>query len=910
MSDGSQASPRPWLALMQAGARRRDDALFLLILSFAYTVFAYIGLNWAMISGAGSPVWPAAGIGLAGLLIGGPRFWPAILIGRFCATLLSASSQPIWADLLIAGANVLGTLAPVYLIRRMGGIDSRLPSLQDMARYLFAGAALGAVISAIFGTTVLFISSALPLDRVGALFANWAIGYFAGAVTIGPMVLAWSDRSRSLSMQQIAHLLLLVFAASIFSVVVFATPDNEALRTWHLLPIMVWGALAFDVRGASLVLVIVSGVAVWATNQGLGPFSTLSAGDVDSIPMLQQFIAVIALTTLLLATIADERRAKEAMRAREERLRAAIEASGAGTFRWRFHPDVLDCDAALLALLGAQSGQPILRLEDLVALIHPDDRTMTLEAIDACLQQGADFTLLARLADKADAPRILHGQGRLVRDERGLPDYITGAFVDVTERAWLERRLQKAEETYRAVFEQAGVGVARLTLDGIILEMNDRFRAITGRPLKTLIGSSWTSLAIWKDQQATRDQMELLRTGVRQNCRMEKRYGRARGEPVWVDESLTLVRDQGGEPDFVLAVVQDITERKLAEQEVRLRADELEVVLRAVPAAIWFAHDPDCTRVTGNSFSSEVLRLADPRQNMSKTAADSSPVSHFRVYDRSGQELAPDDLPVQRAARGEIVRNFEERVVFEDGSAVHLLGNASPLVDPQGRIRGAVAAFIDISDRKRAEARERLLSREVDHRAKNVLAVVQAIVQLAQADSVATFRRMVAGRIQSLARTHNLLAENRWEGVELDCLIADELAPFGLADYEQIDPGRFTLSGPTLRLKPAAAQALALVIHELVTNAVKYGALSSTQGTVAIRWSLEEAGAAQSLCLQWLESGGPPIAPPGTNGFGWTVIRTSVEDQLGGDISTDWGAEGLRVSMRLPLEELTDLVAA
>ena len=146
---------------------------------------------------------------------------------------------------------------------------------------------------------------------------------------------------------------------------------------------------------------------------------------------------------------------------------------------------------------------------------------------------------------------------------------------------------------------------------------------------------------------------------------------------------------------------------------------------------------------------------------------------------------------------------------------------------------------------------------------------------------------MVAGRIQSLARTHNLLAENRWEGVDLQRLLSDELAPFGMTEAAQIDASRFDLAGPMIRLKPAAAQALALVIHELLT---------------------QQADASR-LVLQWVEQGGPAVVVPDTSGFGWTVIRTSVEDQLNGQLATDWGVQGLRVTMDVPLAEIGDLLS-
>lgn len=887
-----------WLTPFRTPEARRRYALKLSIVTALYALFTYIGLNWATVSGAGSPVWPASGVGMAGLLLGGLELWPAILIGRVIGGIIAGSGQPMWADAMVGFANSLGTIAPILLMRRLGGLDTRLASVTDVARYLFAGAALGAIISASIGTITMIFSVGLSGPRVPVLFLNWAVGNFVGAVTVAPLILSWFNRGRRFTPGQQLHFLGLMVVTTLVAIQVFYGSGSGAVGIWHLLPVLVWAALAFEVRGASAVLVIITSIAVWATSASIGPFVEMIASPDRRIPQLQQFIAVSAFTTLFLATIADERRAKEAMRNREERLSAAISASGAGTFRWRVEGDGLECDTALARLLGFPPSRGPRRLPDLIAQFHKDDRHLALSAFEACVRRGSEFALTARIGLQNGPIRIVQGRGQLVEDHQGGPDYVTGAFVDVTERTRLESRLLKAEETYRAVFEQAGVGVARLAVDGSFLEVNERYSQIIGLSLRQLLGSNWHNLSLAEGEDANSF------AAFQKGGSIQKRYCLPDQQVVWVEESLTLVRRDDGDPAFYVAVMQDITERKKAEDDVRLRAQELEVVLGAVPAAIWFAHDPDCTEVTGNSFASDILRLSNPVANMSKTAADTTNVDHFTVFDTKGEEILPQDLPVQRAARGEEVRNFEEYIRFQDGSSVSLLGNATPLFDKQGQVRGSVAAFIDISDRKRAEARERLLSREVDHRAKNVLAVVQAIVQLTQATSTDGFRKTLAGRIQSLARTHSLLAENRWEGVELRRLLHDELAPFGSGDSLSTGALRFTIKGPEVMLKPAAAQALALVFHELATNAVKYGALSVPEGRIAVRWSLTGKGEAARLTLIWEESDGPDVQPPAQSGFGWTVIHASVEEQLDGTMSTDWRSSGLSVEMGFPLDEV------
>ena len=155
---------------------------------------------------------------------------------------------------------------------------------------------------------------------------------------------------------------------------------------------------------------------------------------------------------------------------------------------------------------------------------------------------------------------------------------------------------------------------------------------------------------------------------------------------------------------------------------------------------------------------------------------------------------------------------------------------------------------VDITDRKEAEERQALLAREVDHRARNALALVQSIVRLTRSDSIKSYIAAVDGRIGALSRAHTLLAQSRWQGADLAHLVDEELAP-----YRTADAGRITVSGPDISLEPRTAQTLGLALHELSTNAAKYGALSDMSGRVKVAWELQP----ENLVLHWTETGGP-----------------------------------------------------
>jgi two-component sensor histidine kinase/CheY-like chemotaxis protein len=180
------------------------------------------------------------------------------------------------------------------------------------------------------------------------------------------------------------------------------------------------------------------------------------------------------------------------------------------------------------------------------------------------------------------------------------------------------------------------------------------------------------------------------------------------------------------------------------------------------------------------------------------------------------------------------------------------------------------------------------LAREVDHRAKNILAVVQSICRLSKAEDPEAYMSAVEGRIRSLSIAYTLLSESRWEGADLRKLVGQVLAPYRL--------GATSTEGPDILLEPRTAQTIGLTLHELATNAAKYGALAASSGTVTLRWAIENG----ALNMTWKEAGGPSIRSPITSGYGMRVIGGSAE-QLGGDASFEWQSSGLRCSLVIPL---------
>lgn len=267
------------------------------------------------------------------------------------------------------------------------------------------------------------------------------------------------------------------------------------------------------------------------------------------------------------------------------------------------------------------------------------------------------------------------------------------------------------------------------------------------------------------------------------------------------------------------------------------------------------------------------------------------------------ESVAPLVAPEDMARLKQMLTDFSEgagqafqtefRVLRANGEVRWCFGTATPTVDMNGKLIRISGVTVDITERKQTEERQNLLAREVDHRARNALAVVQAIVRLTRSGSQSGYMKAVEGRIHALAHAHTLLSESRWEGADVRRLVGEELAPYST------DARRVAIDGLSVVLSPEKAQNLALAVHELATNSAKYGALSSEKGVLNVNWSIEGG----TLTFRWDEAGGPPVQAPKSKGFGTKIMNASINHQIGGTVTWDWRPSGLRCVLEIPLTD-------
>src|SRR6267142_568293 len=276
-------------------------------------------------------------------------------------------------------------------------------------------------------------------------------------------------------------------------------------------------------------------------------------------------------------------------------------------------------------------------------------------------------------------------------------------------------------------------------------------------------------------------------------------------------------------------------------------------------------------------------KLSDPNERF---------CGSYRMFRPDGSLLPHHQCPMADVLRtGVSVREQEVHIELPNVSRGIALVDIEAVKDSAGNGFRPVNCFQAITDGKRSEEQIVNLAREAEHRTKNILSTVLATVRLYHSDTSADLKQLIEGRINALAKVHALFVESRWAGAELHRLVTQELSPYSG------ERARVRIDGPAVMLKPSAAQTTAISLHELATNAAKYGSLSAAGGHVEIAWSLIADG---RLSLRWIESGGPTVTPPTHRGFGTRIMENMI-GQLRGEVRFDWRDKGLTCEIILPL---------
>jgi PAS domain S-box-containing protein len=458
------------------------------------------------------------------------------------------------------------------------------------------------------------------------------------------------------------------------------------------------------------------------------------------------------------------------------------------------------------------------------------------------------------------------------------------AAIDITELKRAEAALRESEETFRAMFDSSSVGKIEVEPpSGRFLRVNAAMCKFVGYSEAELLSRSVYDITHPDDIALDRELCHRLDAGE-SVFDVEKRYVRKDGKAVWARTTVNVIRDDSGRPLRHMAVIQDVSARKQAEEDLKASKDRLQLAVDAAQLGSW-QYDPSRGVVSGDARCREIFDFTEPDTPIEEVIKRVHPDDAERVRTALAASLDPAD-PKRSAT--------EFRVRRRDGAVrwVETLGLAYfEGAQHERRAVSMAGTAQDITERKEREEKEHLLMREINHRAKNMLSVVDAIAHQTAIKSPEDFLERFSERIQALSANQDLLVRNEWNGVEIKDLVHAQLAHFA-----DLIGSRIAVRGPQLRLRAASAQAIGLALHELATNAGKYGALSTDAGRVDISWGAADG----ALTMSWSERGGPPVSRPKRRGFGTIVMETMAERSVDGRVDLDYACCGLTWRLTCP----------
>jgi len=585
-----------------------------------YLAAGKLGLRLAFDSGHVSTVWPATGIALAGLLIWGYRYWPGVALGAFLVNALTPVSLATACGITVG--NTLEALLGAWLLHRFVGFRHSLDRLRDVLGLVALAALFSTMASSTIGVLSLCLGETAPWSAYGRLWWQWWVGDALGDLVVAPLLLTWGVwlRPGGLSRRSAEAVALLVGLITISQIIFGGSFDKEWLDYPHwLFPFVIWAALRFGQRGVTAAIAVISGLAIWHTLNGFGPFVGRTTS--DSLILLQAFVGVTAVTGLILAAITTERRQAEEQLQAHARQRAAVAEFGQSTLVGPHLSTLMEEAVAIVAQTLRVDYCKILEL-------LPDGNALLLRAgrgwtegyvghatVAATIDSQAGYTLLCdrpvivedlRTETRFSGPPLLlehgvvsgmsviiRGPGRpfgilgahsarhrtFTEDDIHFLQAIANVLATAIERQRAEEALRASEQRYRSLFEQNLAGVFRTLLDGRILDCNQSFAQTFGfdSPDEVLARRAWELYFDPADREALITRLK--EQGYVTN--FEQRLRRKDGSPIWVLANVSLVGRGDGAPAVIEGTIINITQRQQAEAERARHAAQLQGLAEA-----------------------------------------------------------------------------------------------------------------------------------------------------------------------------------------------------------------------------------------------------------------------------------------------------------------------------------------
>ncbi|MDQ4086908.1 MAG: PAS domain S-box protein [Pseudomonadota bacterium] len=551
---------------------------------------------------------------------------------------------------------------------------------------------------------------------------------------------------------------------------------------------------------------------------------------------------------------------------------------------------------------GAEPFPTVVRQEDFAGPILDDLRAGRMLRVDDAGDVPADRPDLAALAGAGimaalSVPLIIGGRLMATlsvhqHEARHWTDAEVSLLQEVAERLWAdvvraraEAALRRSEERLRRVLETDTVGVLFFNPEGVLIDANDAFLRITGYTREQVENRSldWHRMTPPEWLQASEEQVEKMKATGRIGP-YEKEYFRADGSKVWM---LFAGRDLGGGTFVEFAI--DVTDRKKAEAALRESEERLRQFGEASQDILWIR---DAETLQWNYLTAAFDTIYGISREEALTGDNYRNWLDLIVPEDREQA----DREIQRARDGQPTV-FEYRVRRPSDGAIRWLRNTDfPIRDEHGRVTMIGGIGADVTERKADQERLKLLVGELQHRVRNTLAVVRSIARRTahNSDDVEEMASHLSGRLDAFARVQSMVTRRPEAGVHLTALIEEELLAYATREGEHL-----RIRGPDIVLETRPAETISLAIHELTTNAVKYGALAAERGRVDVTWEKVDS----RVELVWEESGLPhPAEAAGHEGFGFELLQRVIPYELGAETKVDIRPQGLRFRLSMPID--------
>ncbi|HWP57950.1 MAG TPA: MASE1 domain-containing protein [Candidatus Acidoferrales bacterium] len=716
----------------------------ILALAIVYFFTGKFGLSLAVVHPSASAVWPPSGLALAALLLWGYRLWPGIFIGAFLVN--ATANESALAALGIALGNTLEAAAGAWFVNRFANGVKAFEGARTTFKFVFLAAAVSTAVSATVGVTALVLGGSAPWHDYALIWITWWLGDAVGDLIIAPLIMIWLTQPYpELKPARVLEAAALLVSLLGVSLVVFLSDFLPRAEYLAVLPLL-WAAFRFGQRGAVTSAFALSAIALIGTTGGAGAFA--SSDPNESLLQLQGFVGTMAVASLILSSVISERRRAEqrlqvqdavsrilaespALKEAASRIVRVLCERGGWVFGAIWN---VDRDAHVLACVDLWH-PPRVELPEFEAVTK--ERTFSPGiGLPGRVWGTGQAAWIPDLAKDANFPRAAAARKNGLRSALGFPIKIGDETVGVIEcfgpdlrepddhflqlasdigrqlgqfieRKRAEEELRDSKERFQAILDNSATVIYLKDLAGRYIMVNARYEELFRVSRREMIGK--TDLDIFPQAAAEKFRANDL-------CALEAGLPMEFEEALPHDDGLHTylsikfpLRDATGAAYGVAGILTDITDRKRAEEqitrlnaELQRRIDEFQTLIDTAPVGIAVATDPECRYIWGNPEFARMLGTG-ATQNISKSGPNSDKLP-FAVF-RDGREVPAEELPMQRACReNKEILDEELDIVLRDGQVIHELCRATPLRDEEGRVRGCIGVFLNITERKQAEA--------------------------------------------------------------------------------------------------------------------------------------------------------------------------------------------------------------